>query len=56
VDDAARNAIAGTLATFSSFRGHLTLDERGGRATVADMQNAMHSWRIAFAEKELNRT
>lgn len=56
VDGAARDAIAGTVAAFSSFRGHLALDERGGRASVADMQNATRLWRIAFAEKELNRT
>jgi sugar phosphate isomerase/epimerase len=54
--DAAADAIAGTIAAFASFRGHLTLDERNGSATPAAMQNAMRSWRIAFAEKELNRT
>ena len=53
IDSAARDAI---VVTFAAFRGHLALDERNGCATPAEMQNAMRSWRIAFAEKELNRT
>jgi sugar phosphate isomerase/epimerase len=56
IDDAARNAIRSTIAAFSSFRGHLALDERSGDARPAEMQSAMRSWRIALAEKELNRT
>jgi sugar phosphate isomerase/epimerase len=55
-DAASANAIGVTIAAFASFRGHLALDERDGSATPAEMQNAMRSWRIAFAEKELNRT
>ena len=56
VDAVAGNAIADTIAAFASFRGHLALDERAGSATPAQMQSAMRSWRIALAEKELNRT
>ena len=56
IDAAATNATAVTLETFAAFRGHLALDERDGAATPAEMKNAMRSWRIAFAEKELNRT
>jgi sugar phosphate isomerase/epimerase len=56
LDATATDAIAVTLAAFASFRGHLALDERNGSATAAEMQNAMRSWRIAFAQKELNRT
>jgi hypothetical protein len=50
------DAIAETIRTFASFRGHLALDERSGSATPAQMQSAMRSWRIALAEVELNRT
>ena len=56
IDAAATNAIAGTIGAFAAFRGYVALDERDGSATPAEMQNAMRSWRIAFAEKELNRT
>jgi sugar phosphate isomerase/epimerase len=55
VDDAATAAIGETLGAFASFRGYLALDERGGSATAAQMQNAMHSWRIALAGKILDR-
>jgi hypothetical protein len=44
------------IEAFADFRGYLALDERDGAATPAQMQNAMRSWRIAFAEKVLNRT
>jgi sugar phosphate isomerase/epimerase len=50
----AADAIAGTIAAFAAFRGHLTLDERNGAATPAHVQNAMRSWRIALAEREVN--
>jgi sugar phosphate isomerase/epimerase len=56
IDAAAARAIVDTIVAFASFRGHLALDERNGSATLAEMKNAMRSWRIAFAEKELNRT
>jgi hypothetical protein len=54
--DAGANAMSTTLAAFAAFRGHLAIDERKGAATPSEMQNAMRSWRIALAEKELNRT
>jgi Xylose isomerase-like TIM barrel len=56
IDAAATNAIAQTIRAFASFRGHLALDERNGSVKPVEMQNAMRLWRIAFAEKELNRT
>ncbi|HTA40276.1 MAG TPA: TIM barrel protein [Candidatus Acidoferrales bacterium] len=54
--DAGASAIASALATFAAFRGYLALDGRDGSASAAEMQSAMRSWRIALAEKELNRT
>jgi sugar phosphate isomerase/epimerase len=42
--------------TFPAFRGHLTVDDPSGNATLAEMRNAMHVWRIALAELERNRT
>jgi sugar phosphate isomerase/epimerase len=56
VDEAQTHAMRAAIDSFSEFRGHLALDERDGGATIAHVQNAMHVWRIAFAEKELNRT
>jgi sugar phosphate isomerase/epimerase len=56
VDAAVTNAIPNVIEAFAAFRGHLALDARNGAATPQDMQNAMRAWRIAFAEKELNRT
>ena len=56
VDAAAGNAIADTIAAFAIVSRTLALDERAGSATPAQMQSAMRSWRIALAEKELNRT
>jgi sugar phosphate isomerase/epimerase len=50
------NAARAALDTFAAFRGHVALDARDGAASVSQMQNAMRSWRIAFAERVLNRT
>jgi hypothetical protein len=44
------------IATFSTFRGHLTLDDPSGATTTQEMRNATHRWRIALASLELNRT
>lgn len=43
------------FARFPTFRGYLTLDKTSGDASIADMQRAMHTWRIARAREELNR-
>jgi sugar phosphate isomerase/epimerase len=56
IDADAARAIRTTIDAFAPFRGHLALDRRDGSATVEEMQSAMRSWRIALAEKELNRT
>jgi sugar phosphate isomerase/epimerase len=56
IGNEALRAIDAEIAAFPSFRGHLALDARDGNASAAGMKNAMRLWRIAFAEKELNRT
>jgi hypothetical protein len=56
VGDETERSIGDVIHGFSAFRGHLTLDEPSGEATVADVRTAVRSWRIALASLELNRT
>jgi sugar phosphate isomerase/epimerase len=56
VAEATPHAARELAGAFPAFRGHLTLDDPSGNATIAEMRNAMHVWRIALAELVLNRT
>ena len=49
-------SVGDLIRGFSSFRGHLALDEPSGDATLADVRVSMRSWRIALGAIERNRT
>ncbi len=49
-------SVGDVIRGFAGFRGHLTLDEPSGDASVDDMRSAIRSWRIALASIALNRT
>lgn len=56
VGDETERSVGDVIHGFAQFRGHLALDEPSGDGSVAEMQSAMRSWRIALASIALNRT
>lgn len=56
VGDETDRSVGDVIRGFAGFRGHLSLDEPSGDATVEGMRSAMRSWRIALASIALNRT
>jgi hypothetical protein len=56
VGDETERSIGDVIRGFSSFRGHLVLDEPSGDAAGHDVRSAMRSWRIALASLTLDRT
>lgn len=56
VGDETERSVGDVIRGFAQFRGYLALDEPSGDASVAEMQSAMRSWRIALASIALNRT
>jgi hypothetical protein len=50
IEDA--RSIAQTIAGFADFRGHLTLDEASGAATIVQMAASIRVWRMAILNRK----
>lgn len=48
-------SIAGTLDSFTGFRGFVAIDDIRGGASASELCDAVAQWRVALAKMELNR-